>query len=342
MDETTITDSRENTSEINEAVNWLSKNSIPIASPNPEEITAELHPFKEIVSGARIVGLGEATHGNREFSQMKDKLFRFLVTEADFNGLIMEVPEEPAKKINDFVHNQEEDPEELLENLGYWITRNLEVLEMILWMKRYNHENPDNQISFFGCDVPVGDKKRESSNLRDEAMAQNCIKFLEEKGDETKLVFWGHNTHIANLNIPGFKTTGAHLKERLGENYINFATIFGSGSFLARKGDFKAETSGDIETFSLPEPQENSYARLFKEAGKPLSITDLRGIKINPLFESWNIGTQTVFEVGSVFDPQDVKIYSQTVDLPNKYDGVIWVENVTPSRLIPEKMKRSS
>lgn len=317
-------------------VNWLRENSISLTSLNPEERKDDLRPLKNIVSTARIVGLGEATHGNCEFSQVRDRLFRFLVEEMDFKGLVTEVPEEPAKRINEYIHGAEDKPEELLENLGYWITRNQEVLDMINWMRKYNQENPNKQINFYGCDISKDDKRRLSSNLRDEAMAQNCIRFLSEAGEDAKLVFWAHNTHVANLDIPTFKTVGSYLKDSLSEKYINFATIFGGGSLLARKGDFTAETAGDIETFKLPEPQENSYARFFKEAGKPILITDLRGTKPNPIFESWYEGRFTVFDVGSVYDPQDEKIYSQTIDLPNKYDGVIWIENVSPSTLIPE------
>lgn len=76
-----------------ENIKWLKENSILLASVNPQETNSDLLPLKEVIGSAVLVGLGEATHGNKEFSQVKHRMLKFLVEEMDFDGLIMEVPE---------------------------------------------------------------------------------------------------------------------------------------------------------------------------------------------------------------------------------------------------------
>ena len=64
----------------------------PFETAEPHVREETLDPLIEYLGDARIVGLGEATHGSAEFFKMKDKLFRALVTEKDFKAIIFEFP----------------------------------------------------------------------------------------------------------------------------------------------------------------------------------------------------------------------------------------------------------
>jgi erythromycin esterase-like protein len=316
-----------------ESIKWLKENSVSLDTVNPQENTSDLLPLKEIIGPARLVGLGEATHGNKEFAQTKDRIFRFLVEQMHFDGIIMEVPEEPTKNIDKYVKTGKGDPRALLSGLGFWITRTQEVLDMIEWMKNFNAKSPNRQISFYGCDIALDDKRRqESSSVRDQAMAENCTRFLQESGVDSKLVLWAHNTHISNLDIPTFKTTGSCLKDELGGQYVNFGFLFGDGSFNARRQ--QKDNIGDIDTFTFPWTPDDSYANFFEQTGYLASITDLRLTKSIPAFKPWYDYSYTVRELGSTFDSSQPDMYSMSVDLANKYDGVIWIKKVTPSILL--------
>src|SRR5262245_66638939 len=48
---------------------WLKKNAIPIKSVEAGNGFDDLQPLKRILADARVVGLGEATHGTREVFQ---------------------------------------------------------------------------------------------------------------------------------------------------------------------------------------------------------------------------------------------------------------------------------
>ena len=67
-----------------------------------------------MIGDARVVALGEATHGTREFFLMKHRVLEFLVKELDFNLFAIEATWPEANRVNEYVHTGEGDPAELL------------------------------------------------------------------------------------------------------------------------------------------------------------------------------------------------------------------------------------
>ena len=57
---------------------WLAKNAIPLHSIKTGSGFADLQPLKKVFQDVRVVGLGEATHGTREFFQFKHRMVEFL------------------------------------------------------------------------------------------------------------------------------------------------------------------------------------------------------------------------------------------------------------------------
>jgi erythromycin esterase len=49
-------------------VDWLRGHAVPLQSVEARHGFADMQPLKKIVGDARIVSLGKATHGTREFS----------------------------------------------------------------------------------------------------------------------------------------------------------------------------------------------------------------------------------------------------------------------------------
>jgi erythromycin esterase len=69
---------------------------------------ADLQCLRRIIGDARIVSLGEATHGTREFFQLKHRLLEFLVTELDFAIFGIEANYPECLRINDYVRTAQE------------------------------------------------------------------------------------------------------------------------------------------------------------------------------------------------------------------------------------------
>ena len=62
-------------------VDWLAEHAVPFATVEAGHGFADLEPLKEMIGDARVVGLGEGTHGTREHFQLKHRLVEYLATE---------------------------------------------------------------------------------------------------------------------------------------------------------------------------------------------------------------------------------------------------------------------
>ena len=100
---------------------------------------------------ARIVSLGENTHGTRDFFEMKARILRFLVEEMGFTTFAIEATWPESRRLDHYVRTGEGDPHELLTGLYFWTWRTESVLEMIEWMRAHNEAGGD--VGFHGFDM---------------------------------------------------------------------------------------------------------------------------------------------------------------------------------------------
>lgn len=131
---------------------WLSANAFPLDPLDPDGPVDDLEPLRGLLSDARIVALGEATHGTREFALMKHRLLRFLVEELGFGAIALEAPWAEAYRIDDYVRTGTGDPETLLSGLYLWPWNTREVLDVVGWLREHNQDSPD-PVRFLGIDM---------------------------------------------------------------------------------------------------------------------------------------------------------------------------------------------
>jgi len=133
---------------------WVAKHAIPLKTVQSGSGFKDLEPLKEMVGDARIISLGEPTHGNREVFQLKHRMIEYLVEEMDFNNFILECPFAEAYDINRYVVDGIGDPEKALAGIYFWTWDTQEVLALIEWMRTYNAD-PSNEkkVKFYGMDV---------------------------------------------------------------------------------------------------------------------------------------------------------------------------------------------
>lgn len=123
----------------------------PINGSNPSSDNSDLK-FLDHFSETKIIALGEATKGTKEFIQMKHRIFKYLVEKHNFKVLASEADYAASLPINQFVLNGEGDLDHLLKNvMPSWSWRTEEVKALLMWMREYNSSKPDNEkIHFFG------------------------------------------------------------------------------------------------------------------------------------------------------------------------------------------------
>jgi erythromycin esterase len=134
------------------ASTWLRGAAVPFDRVDPAADTLDdLEPLRRLVGDARIVSLGEATHGTREFFQMKHRILRFLVERMGFTAFAIEATWPEANRLDRYVRTGEGDPAVLLSGLYFWTWNTDEVLQMIKWMRRYNESGGN--VGFYGFDM---------------------------------------------------------------------------------------------------------------------------------------------------------------------------------------------
>src|SRR5580704_6644017 len=133
-------------------VDWIRKNAIPLQTVEAGNGFNDMQPLKKVVGDARIVALGEATHGTREFFQLKHRMIEFLATRMGFTIFSIEANMPEAYRLNDYVLNGKGDPAELLKGMYFWTWDTKEVLEMIRWMREFN-QSGKGRIEFTGFDM---------------------------------------------------------------------------------------------------------------------------------------------------------------------------------------------
>src|SRR5690349_5403948 len=134
------------------ATEWIRANAIRLSSAEAGHGFADMQALKPLIGNARIVSLGEATHGTREFFQLKHRMLEFLATEMGFTIFSIEANMPEAYRLNDYVLNGTGDPAELLKGMYFWTWNTEEVLDMIKWMRAFNTSGKG-RVQFTGFDM---------------------------------------------------------------------------------------------------------------------------------------------------------------------------------------------
>ena len=107
-----------------------------------------------IPESTRIVALGEATHGNREFQALKLEVFRVLVENCGVRALALEGDFGGCEAVNRYIHGGEGSAEDAAAAIGFAIYRTQEMADLIAWMRSYNETAPEGQdLRFYGFDM---------------------------------------------------------------------------------------------------------------------------------------------------------------------------------------------
>jgi erythromycin esterase-like protein len=113
-----------------------------------------------LVGGARIVLLGEATHGTHEFYSERARITKRLIIELGFTAVAIEGDWPDAYRVNRFVRGSraDRDAEEALRGFARfptWMWRNAEVLDFVGWLLAHNAhlQRRPRKVGFYGLDL---------------------------------------------------------------------------------------------------------------------------------------------------------------------------------------------
>jgi erythromycin esterase-like protein len=140
------------TADEQQVIKWISAHAVRLQTPEAGHGFADMQPLKKVIGNARIVSLGEATHGTREFFQLKHRMLEFLATEMGFTIFSIEANMPEAYRLNNYVLNGNGDPVKLIKGMYFWTWDTQEVLDMVLWMREFN-KSGKGRVQFTGFDM---------------------------------------------------------------------------------------------------------------------------------------------------------------------------------------------
>lgn len=141
-------------------VAWARQHAVPLGSlrATPSSPRAGDDELATVIGSARLVALGEPTHGAHEPLLMRNQLLEYLVTRHGFTAVALETGFSEARRINEFVQGGPGEAAQVVSSSLTWGFGNYaENLELVQWLRQYNEEpGRQRKISFYGIDLSGG------------------------------------------------------------------------------------------------------------------------------------------------------------------------------------------
>ena len=128
------------------------------AEPFSSIENVDLNPLLDRIGDARLVLIGEASHGTSEFYRIRAEITKALIEKKNFDFVAVEADWPDAYRIHDFVTQKERDEPhdwEAFSRFPTWMWRNHEVLDFIHWLRDFNlhKRQPGRRVGFYGLDL---------------------------------------------------------------------------------------------------------------------------------------------------------------------------------------------
>lgn len=127
------------------------------AEPLPEIEDPAFAPLFDRAAEARVVLLGEASHGTSEFYRARARITERLIRAHGFNIVAVEADWPDAAAIDRYVRHRPpaQAPERPFARFPTWMWRNVEVRDFTEWLRTHNApiNDPARRVGFYGLDL---------------------------------------------------------------------------------------------------------------------------------------------------------------------------------------------
>jgi erythromycin esterase-like protein len=288
----------------------------PLTTDYPAADDRDLEPLLPLLAGRRVVALGEATHGTREFFRLKDRLVRFLVRRAGFTTFALEISPEGAQAVGRYIDDGTGDPKQAVGRFEFWTWHAEEVLALVDWMRAWNAVHGDvHPVSLVGINAP--------HPSRDARMAQNVERALSAAGPQGRVIVWAHNGHVAT--DPG--RMGHYLRQSLGVSLYVLGFEFSEGSFRSR-------TFRSLCEHHVPAAGPSYYGSTLARLSSPIVYLDFGSAARAPVVAEWLAAPRRSRDIDELFylTRLSERWYSRADPWPELYNGVLFVRRTTAAR----------
>ena len=121
--------------------------------------TDPLRPLLESIGDARLVLIGEASHGTHEFYRIRAELTKRLILERGFGLVAVEADWPDAYRVNRWVRHSSDDADATnalgdFTRFPQWMWRNTDVVAFVSWLHEVNASRPvAERVGFYGLDL---------------------------------------------------------------------------------------------------------------------------------------------------------------------------------------------
>lgn len=128
-----------------------------VCEPVSDIETVRLGPMLDRIGDARVVLLGEASHGTSEFYAMRARITRELITRRGFTIVAVEADWPDAVQVDRYVRHRPPvvDEPPAFSRFPTWMWRNGEVHDFVEWLRAWNAgvADPGRRTGFYGLDL---------------------------------------------------------------------------------------------------------------------------------------------------------------------------------------------
>jgi erythromycin esterase-like protein len=121
---------------------------------------ASLDPLLDRIGGARMVLLGESSHGTHEFYRIRAEITKRLIRERRFSAVAIEGDWPDAQRVHRFIRGDHgihgaADALSGFRRFPQWMWRNADVLDLVGWLREHNDDptSIDQRVGFYGLDL---------------------------------------------------------------------------------------------------------------------------------------------------------------------------------------------
>lgn len=293
-----------------ESLNWINGNAYELKSDS-DSTNNDLSFLHNELRGKSIVGLGEASHGTREFYVQKARIVEFLISKCDFKLLAFEFQQSLIAPINIYLQTGQGNLKELMKYMALYNTE--EIYSLFQRIRKYNKDKTsENRVVLIGVDNKDYWKE---PYTRDKLMTENLIKFYEYR--KSKTIVWTHNVHIMKDTTSNSFAMGLYLNQCFKNEFyaIGFDTFKGAVNVLD-DGEF------EVHTFQA---EASSFSSMLAQAKYKLFFVPFR--KGDPF-------TGTTTSITNIYSnwqgpPKPLQM-KPGVD----FDGIIFIRNTSPSIIL--------
>ncbi len=137
----------------NKQMMWISKNTFVLKGFDAGLPDEDLKTFEKLAGNAKIIALGESTHGTGDFFKMKHRILEYAIKHMNVRVFAIEDNQLNAELINNYVKGIGKwELYQLMPGMfGVWYRQ--EVIDMIEWIKAYNVSHTNDMVEFVGFDI---------------------------------------------------------------------------------------------------------------------------------------------------------------------------------------------